>query len=448
MGSIVVNNLGKAYKRYPNHWARLLEWFDPTERLRHEAHWVLRGVSFTVAPGEAVGIIGNNGAGKSTLLKIITGATQATEGTVTVSGQVAALLELGMGFHPDFTGRQNVFMAGQLLGHSAAVIERHFAEIEAFAEIGDYIDQPVRTYSSGMQVRLAFSVATAIRPDILIVDEALSVGDIFFQQKCFDRIRQFREQGTTLLFVTHAMGTVYSLCDRGILLEHGQVILDDAPKPVIDLYQARDLQHQNAQAALRASPTPTAPELITSPVASPEPVSVPDTAPAVEPPPVDREAMGDIATGYALIENVRLASQGREVTAIISEEPLDIVISVLFNRYCDDPHIGFQLRDARGEPVFMTNTYCMREKMGPMPSGQRIQATFSFRAALAPGSYTITAGVANRGMGEGQFHEALARRQNAISLTVLRNIEAIQWGGVYNLSPHLSIQHATAVAGE
>lgn len=448
MGQIIVTNIGKAYKRYPNSWARLLEWFDPTERPRHQAHWVLRGVSFTVAPGEAVGIIGNNGAGKSTLLKIITGTTQPTEGTVTVGGRVAALLELGMGFHPDFTGRQNVFMAGQLLGHSAPVIEQHFPAIEAFAEIGDYMDQPVRTYSSGMQVRLAFSVATAIRPDILIVDEALSVGDIFFQQKCFDRIRSFREQGTTLLFVTHSMGTVYSLCDRGILLEHGQVILDDVPKPVIDLYQALDLQRRNAQAVQPVAPTPPAPEPIESPAEMPEPVSAPDTAVAAETPPIDREAVGDIATGYALIENVRLASQGREVTALISEEPLDIVISVLFNRYCDDPHIGFQLRDARGEPVFMTNTYCMREKMGPMPSGQRIQATFSFRAALAPGSYTITAGVANRGMGEGQFAEALARRQNAVSLTVLRNIEAIQWTGVYNLAPHLSIQHNTAAIGE
>ncbi|MCB1822234.1 MAG: ABC transporter ATP-binding protein, partial [Candidatus Competibacteraceae bacterium] len=181
MGQIIVRNVGKAYKRYASHWARLQEWLDPRDQPRHQAHWVLRGMDFTVAPGEAVGIIGNNGAGKSTLLKIITGTTQPTEGTVTVSGRVAALLELGMGFHPDFTGRQNVFMAGQLLGHSVATLEERFPDIEAFAEIGDYIDQPVRTYSSGMQVRLAFSVATAIRPEILIVDEALSVGDAYFQ---------------------------------------------------------------------------------------------------------------------------------------------------------------------------------------------------------------------------------------------------------------------------
>ncbi|MBK8538333.1 MAG: ABC transporter ATP-binding protein [Candidatus Competibacteraceae bacterium] len=229
MSQIRVNNLGKAYKRYPNRWSRLLEWFAPGDRPRHQAHWVMRGVSFSVTPGEAVGIIGNNGAGKSTLLKIITGTTQASEGSVEVSGRIAALLELGMGFHPDFSGRQNVFMAGQLLGHSVATLHQHFAEIEAFAEIGDYIDQPVRTYSSGMQVRLAFSVATAIRPDILIVDEALSVGDAYFQHKSFARIRQFRDQGTTLLFVSHSPGAVKTLCNRVILLDQGIMARDGAP---------------------------------------------------------------------------------------------------------------------------------------------------------------------------------------------------------------------------
>ena len=161
----------------------LAEWLLPGDRPRHTLKWVLRDVSFTVAPGEAVGIIGLNGAGKSTLLKMITGTTQPTEGSVFMSGRVAALLELGMGFHPDFTGRQNAYMAGQLLGYSVEDIARLMPEIEAFAEIGDYIDQPVRVYSSGMQMRLAFSVATAIRPDTLIVDEALSVGDTYFQHK-------------------------------------------------------------------------------------------------------------------------------------------------------------------------------------------------------------------------------------------------------------------------
>jgi lipopolysaccharide transport system ATP-binding protein len=192
MGTITVTNLGKAYKQYPSRWSRLAEWLLPGDKPRHNLHWVLQDINFTVNPGEAVGIVGINGAGKSTLLKMITGTTQPTTGSVQLTGRVAALLELGMGFHPDFTGRQNAFMAGQLLGFSVEEIARLMPNIEAFAEIGDYIDQPVRVYSSGMQMRLAFSVATATRPDILIVDEALSVGDAYFVHKSFGRIKQFR----------------------------------------------------------------------------------------------------------------------------------------------------------------------------------------------------------------------------------------------------------------
>lgn len=238
MGFLRVRNLGKAYKQYPHKWARLAEWVSPFPISRHRLHWVLQGLDFEVAPGEAVGIVGRNGAGKSTLLKIITGTTQATEGEIETGGRVAALLELGMGFHPDFTGRQNVFIAGQLMGLSADEIAVHMGEIEAFAEIGPYIDQPVRTYSSGMQVRLAFSVATAIRPDILIVDEALAVGDAYFQHKCFTRIRQFKADGTTLLFVSHDPGAVKTLCDRAILLEGGKIAKAGSPDDVLDYYNA------------------------------------------------------------------------------------------------------------------------------------------------------------------------------------------------------------------
>ena len=203
MGTITVSQLGKAYKHYPTRWSRLAEWLIPGSRPRHTMKWVLQDISFTVKAGEAVGIVGINGAGKSTLLKMITGTTQPTAGTVSVTGRVAAMLELGMGFHPDFTGRQNAIMAGQLLGYSVEEINRLMPEIEAFAEIGDYIDEPVRVYSSGMQMRLAFSVATAHRPDILIVDEALSVGDAYFQHKSFARIREYSKLGTTLLIVSH-----------------------------------------------------------------------------------------------------------------------------------------------------------------------------------------------------------------------------------------------------
>src|SRR5476651_2765773 len=247
MGAITVKQLGKAYKQYPTRWSRLAEWLLPMRGPRHQLKWILSDINFHVAAGEAVGLIGVNGAGKSTLLKLITGTTQASSGSVSVGGRVAALLELGMGFHPDFTGRQNVYMAGQLNGLSVTEIDALMADIEAFAEIGDYIEQPVRVYSSGMQMRLAFSVATVRRPDVLIVDEALSVGDAYFQHKSFERIRQFRQQGTTLLLVSHDKQAIQSVCDRALLLDGGRLARAGKPEEIMDYYNAMIAERENAQ---------------------------------------------------------------------------------------------------------------------------------------------------------------------------------------------------------
>lgn len=236
MGTISVSHLGKAYKQYPSRWARLAEWLIPFYPRRHTLKWILQDINFQIQAGESVAIMGVNGAGKSTLLKLITGTTQSTTGGVSITGRVAALLELGMGFHPDFTGRQNAVMASQLLGHDLALIEQLLPEVEAFAEIGDYMDEPVRVYSSGMQVRLAFSVATALRPDVLIIDEALSVGDAYFQAKCYQRINQFKEQGTTLILVSHSPGDVVKHCERALLLKNGRIVLDGSSREVSNRY--------------------------------------------------------------------------------------------------------------------------------------------------------------------------------------------------------------------
>ena len=201
-GELHVQNLGKSYRQWGSEWRRVASWFLPFIRPREE-HWVLKDVRFSVGPGEAVGIVGQNGAGKSTLLKLITGTTSPTQGQVQLRGSVAAILELGMGFNPDLTGRENAYHAAGLMGYSQADIKKAMPDIEAFAEVGEYFDQPVRTYSSGMQMRVTFSVATAFRPDLLIVDEALSVGDSYFQHKSFDRIREFQSQGCSLLIVSH-----------------------------------------------------------------------------------------------------------------------------------------------------------------------------------------------------------------------------------------------------
>lgn len=233
--SIKVQNLGKAYPIFTSKRQALAVWLGLRKR---QQNWILRNVSFEVNQGEAVGIIGINGAGKSTLLKMIAGTSIPSEGTISIDGKISALLELGIGFHPELTGRQNAYLACLMQGIETKDIQKLIPQIEQFAEIGNYFEQPVRTYSSGMFVRLAFSVATAVRPEILIVDEALSVGDAYFQHKSFAKIREFRDLGSTLLFVSHDNGAIKNICDRAILLDKGGVIMDDKPYKALDYYNA------------------------------------------------------------------------------------------------------------------------------------------------------------------------------------------------------------------
>ncbi|MDX1385243.1 MAG: ABC transporter ATP-binding protein, partial [Thermoanaerobaculia bacterium] len=235
-GEIRAQNLSKVYKRYAAPRYRLLEWLTLGAIRRHEELWALRQVSFEVAAGEAVGIVGQNGAGKSTLLKLIVGTTRPTEGSFEVAGRVSALLELGMGFHPEFSGRQNAVMALQMMGAEESEAESRLPEIAAFSELDGFLEQPLRTYSSGMQMRLGFAVATTRRPDILIVDEALSVGDAYFQHKCIRRIRGFKEAGTTMLFVSHDPAAVKTLCDRALLLDGGVLVREGPAEAILDYY--------------------------------------------------------------------------------------------------------------------------------------------------------------------------------------------------------------------
>ena len=359
MGSIRVSGLGKAYKQYRSRGARLLEWVFPFRGVRHQLKWVLQDISFHVTPGEAVGIIGINGAGKSTLLKLITGTAQPTTGRVEISGRVSAMLELGMGFHPDFTGRQNVFMGGQLAGLSGPEIAALMPEIEAFAEIGDYIDQPVRVYSSGMQMRLAFSLATARRPDVLIVDEALSVGDAYFQHKSFERIRQFREEGTTLLLVSHDRTAIQSICDRAILLNAGRLAREGSPEEVMDFYNALIAERENST--------------ITEKIIDDGRVQTTSGS---------REAsVIAIALRNALGEPVEVIEVGAPVTLCIrlkAAASLDRVV------------VGYAIKDRLGQTMYGTNTHYMERPLHDLKSGEVAELRFAFPANLGPGSYSIT----------------------------------------------------------
>lgn len=358
MGSIAVTNLGKAYKQYPTRWGRLAEWLWPGSKPRHHLKWVIQEINFSVSPGEAVGIIGINGAGKSTLLKMITRTTQPTTGSVIVNGRVAALLELGMGFHADFTGRQNAFMAGQLLGYTVEEIARRMPEIEAFAEIGEYIDQPLRVYSSGMQMRLAFSVATAHRPDVLIVDEALSVGDVYFQHKSFDRIREFRKQGTTLLIVSHDKTAIQSICDRAILLNAGRLAMQGEPEAVMDYYNAMLSERENQ----------TVRQKVTD----------------------DGKLQTISGSGEAIVEQIMLLNERDEQIEVLNVGQ-HVKLKVVVEITSDIPElvIGYVIKDRLGQAIFGTNTHHLRRTIKEVKSGTRAAFTFQFAANLGPGTYSV-----------------------------------------------------------
>lgn len=409
MGTINVSNLGKAYKQYPTRLSRLMEWFMPFGKARHQLKWVLQEINFTVKAGEAVGIIGINGAGKSTLLKMITGTTQPTTGSVHITGRVAALLELGMGFHPDFTGRQNAYMAGQLLGMSAEEINRLMPEIEAFAEIGGYIDQPVRVYSSGMQVRLAFSLATVNRPDILIVDEALAVGDIRFQQKCFERIHQYKKLGTSLLFVSHDLNIIYRLCNKAVLINQGLVSAYGDVRYVASKYEAilKDSDFTSIQELL-----PNQNKLIT-----------------------DSESL----VNSRFFTNIVISSTASGSSDVLIEgEIAQIKVSLRNLENYDDPHVGFQIRDKMGVIVFETNTYCMGCKVLDYVNKDGFaELNIIFTVNLARGVYTISFDIANRGYGSGLFAEVVALKAYVQEMRVLRGHDDIQWDGICNIFPSI-----------
>ena len=364
MSYLRVRNLGKAYKRYANKWGRLAEWLGGGAR--HELHWVLRNVNLDIDPGEAVGIVGANGAGKSTLLKLITGTIRPTTGAYETGGRVAALLELGIGFQPDFTGRQNVFMAAHLRGIPTVQINALMADIAAFSEIGGYLDEPVRTYSSGMQVRLAFSVATAVRPEILIVDEALSVGDAYFQHKSFDRIRQFRDQGTTLLFVSHSPGAVKTLCSRAVLLDQGVVLRDGAPDAVLDYYNAM-IAAQRADYEIRQTEGVTGKQVTRS------------------------------GTSEAVIEKVDLLFNGQSTRSARSGDGVVIELSILAQADLDELTAGILIRDRLGNDVFGTNTHHLDSFCRALPAGTRTTVSFDIPdLALGVGSYNLTVALHTR----------------------------------------------------
>ncbi|MGP5143571.1 ABC transporter ATP-binding protein [Vreelandella alkaliphila] len=352
-----VRELGKAYRRYRNEIMRVASWFSAIQP--EEETWILRNINFDIAQGEAVGIVGQNGAGKSTLLKMITGTLRPTEGYIRTHGRVAAILELGMGFNGELTGRQNVIHSAGLMGFTHAQIDAAMADIEAFAEIGDYFDKPMRVYSSGMQMRVAFSVATAFRPDILIVDEALSVGDAYFQHKSFDRIREFQRQGTSLLIVSHDKAAIQSLCDRAILLEQGEVLQDGLPQDIMDYYNAIIAKKENAQVEV-------------TPLAS-------------------GQIQTRSGTGEARVSQLSLhATNGNPLEVVDVGQEVELRIHISIQADLPQLVVGYKLKDRVGQEIFGTNTWHTHQVEHQLSAGEKLIYRMRFSANLGPGSYSVS----------------------------------------------------------
>ncbi|MDQ7978068.1 ABC transporter ATP-binding protein [Paraburkholderia sp. SARCC-3016] len=434
---ITVDDVSKRFEIYEHPRDQLKQFLLPRmQRLMGRAphqyfkeFWALRNVSLTIGRGESFGIVGLNGSGKSTLLQMIAGTLTPTLGKITTEGRVAALLELGSGFNPEFSGRENVYMNGALLGFSREQVAERMESIQSFADIGDHFDRPLLTYSSGMQMRVAFAVATAFDPDILIIDEALAVGDAYFQQKCFHRMERFKERGGTLLFVSHDANTVKHLCDRAVLISHGKVVTTGAPKSVIDLYHGL-IARKNDQSGGEVQ------------VLQSEQLALPQDSGFTW----DAEAKWTKATTttsnkQAELVDVKLLDEtGAEVTHIESESELTVQYVVRLLKDFERPAFGLIIRDRVGRSIFETSTYAMRLEERPIASGSLVKVRFQLEFNLRVGHYSFSVGVANKGFARSEFEERTLLMHDVEQIEVLESSDAAFYGGIFNMRPKVVVQ--------
>lgn len=363
MSRVLLNvvNAGKCYASYRSNLHRFASWFG-TSVQPSDQFWAVKDISLILKRGEALALIGQNGAGKSTLLKMITGTVRPTTGHVAVGGRVSAILELGLGFNPELSGRQNVYQAGGLMGHSREELAGLMPEIEDFAEIGPFFDEPLRVYSSGMQARLAFALATATRPDILIVDEVLSVGDAYFQHKSFSRIRRFKEDGVAILLVSHSMGDVRALCDRVVLLDKGRIVKDGLPDAVVDYYNALIAEKENARLTVEQRRRKDG-WLIT------------------------RSGTFEVTT--VAVELLDVGSGAPVATARVGQR---LLLRLAARAEADVPRLvlGYMLRDRTGHLVWGTNTWHTGQVLADIRAGEQIEFLMPFTCTLGPGSYSFS----------------------------------------------------------
>lgn len=417
---IKCENISKMYKLYDNPSDRVKEALGLSKKRLYKEHFALSDICIDVYKGECVGIIGTNGAGKSTLLKIITGVLNPSGGVVSVNGKISALLELGAGFNMEYSGIENIYINGRMTGFSREEVDKKLQSILEFADIGEFVYQPVKTYSSGMFVRLAFAVAINIEPDILIVDEALAVGDVFFQAKCFKKFEEFKAQGKTILFVSHALGTIQKYCNRVILLNKGYKVSEGEPKKIIDLYnkQLADDTKRNKENVLKIAHQSEDKEsnikwserLITNP------------------------QVFEYGNKFAEIIDFCIKDENGNITNnILKESYFEIKMKVYFNQTIKDPIFAFTIKDLKGTELTGTNTKLQNINIDEVEGGKT--KVISFRQKMILQSYEYLLCLGCTGFQEGQLN-VYHRLYDVCNISVLANRDTV---GVFDIDSEIEI---------
>ena len=449
---IEVTDVTKVYKLYDKPIDRLKESMSLSHKNYHRDFYALNHISFDVKKGEAVGIIGTNGSGKSTMLKIITGVLTPTAGSIKTQGTVCALLELGAGFNQDYTGIENIYMNGTMMGFTREEMDAKLQDILDFADIGDFVYQPVKSYSSGMFVRLAFALYISVDPDVLIVDEALSVGDVFFQAKCYHRMDELKQKGTTILMVTHDLGSVMKYCDRVLLLNKGERIAEGKPGEMVDLYkkilagqysgnedfvdkqdfgvdsvggEAVKLREDNAGGAADGN-TPKE-------TAAQAPEGLMQTQLTLNP------AVQHYGNGKAEIYDFGILDQKGKVTNVVLKgEYFSIKEKIRFHAPVESPIFTFTIKDKRGADLTGTNTMFEGEDIAPVKAGDEYTCTFRQKMTLQGGEYLLSMSCTGFEQGE---HTVYDRKYDIASLTVLSNKNTV---GVYDMESEVTLERHDA----
>ncbi len=431
--AIVVDDLSKVFPVFKRPTDRLLQMLSFGRKRYYDTFVALNRVSMTIKHGETVGIVGRNGSGKSTLLQIIAGLLQPTGGEVSVSGRAAALLELGAGFNPEFTGRENIYLNASILGLNQAEIDARYDDIVAFSGLGEFIDRPVVTYSSGMYVRLAFSIAASVDPDILIVDEALAVGDEGFQRKCLARIEALKERGTTILFVSHAMGMITQLCDRAVLMDRGEVLVIGEPKLVASNYYrlthapADDRERVRTEILTAAADDDGEPELRSG---------------------LDEKLQSQSRVEYeslgARILDPRIETvNGQQVNQLSRGRMYRVRYGVTVEQDCRQVRFATLFKTKTGVELAGRATHRLHDTMLDLKAGERLELTFDFPCSFLPGTYFINVGI--NGLVDGE-RKSLHRILDAVMFQVLPDADT-SMVGIIDLGIIPSVDHHPAAAG-